>query len=133
MSNKKQKRFKEGFSLLEITMAMAIFTVTIAVSAQSLITYYAVMDMQNQRVVAINQCRAILNQMRNARAAGLAAVVAQFPPGQSAGPAQLRNSTLTISYEDPAANPLVPNVTIAWQDLQGHATNVNLSTAITDQ
>ncbi len=127
----------KGFTLLELTIAMAIFAVTIGVAAQSLISFYAVVDMQNQRVVAMNLCRATLSQMRNARTTSLATVLAQYPVGYSvAGPAQLRNSTLSVAYEGAnpaAANPLVPTVTVAWLDLRGHALSVRLSTALADQ
>jgi prepilin-type N-terminal cleavage/methylation domain-containing protein len=127
----------KGFTLLELTMAMAIFSVAIAVAAQSLISFYAIVDMQNQRVVAMNQCRATLSQMRTARTTSLATVLTQYPVGYSvAGPAQLRNSTISVAYEgaSPAtANPLVPTVTVAWLDLRGHAVNVRLTTALADQ
>lgn len=124
----------KGFSLLEITMAMAVFAVTIGISAQGLIAYYALMDMQNQRVVAMNQCRATLSQMRNARTTSLDTILAQYPNGQSvAGPTQLRSSTIAIAYEDVTANPLVPTVTVTWEDIRGRTLHVSLSTALTDQ
>ena len=56
-----------GVSLLEVTMAVAIFAVAVGVAAQGLISFYASMDVQNQRVMAANQCRALLSDMRNIR------------------------------------------------------------------
>ena len=133
----RHKTESKGFTLLELTMAMAIFATTIGVAAQSLISFYAIVDMQNQRVVAMNQCRATLSQMRTARTTSLATVLTQYPVGYTvAGPAQLRNSTISVANEgaNPAtANPLVPTVTVAWLDLRGHALSVRLSTALADQ
>lgn len=135
-----------GFTLLEITVGMAIFAVTVGVAAQSLLSFYTVMDMQNQRVVAVNHCRGVLSAMRNLRDANpnsvdtptafQTAVLNAFPDGtEMAGPSQLREATVEISYEDPTvnANPLVPTVTLRWQDLRGHAMTLGVTSAITDR
>lgn len=134
-----------GVTLLEITFAVAIFAVAVAVAAQSLISFYANMDLQNQRIVATNHCRAIFSDMRNIRAANPNTptnpnnfqnnVLAAYPNGSvSAGPTQLTGAQVTVTYENPSqlANPLIPTVRIDWQDLRGHPVNITMSTAITD-
>jgi len=139
-------RDNAGFTLLEITMGVAIFAVTVGVAAQSLLSFYTVMDMQNQRVVAVNHCRGILSAMRNLRDANpnsadaptafQTAVLNAFPDGtEMAGPGQLREATAMVSYEDPTAtaNPLVPTVTLTWLDLRGHTMTLAVTSAITDR
>ena len=53
-----------GFTLLEITVAMAIFTVTIVTAAQGAAYAFGLVNLQNQRVTANNDCRAVLAALR---------------------------------------------------------------------
>ena len=133
-----------GFTLLEIVIAMALFSVAMAVAAQSLASYYVTMDMQQQRIVAANHCRTVLDQMRSVRNATpnaasntatlVDAILAKFPAGvAAAGPASLRNAKVTVSYEDTNANPLVATVTVAWNDLRGRAMHLSATSALSDQ
>ncbi len=135
-----------GVTLLELTMAVAIFTVAVGAAAQSLISFYTTMDMQNQRVIAINHCRGILSEMRNLRDTApnttanpthfQTTVLEHFAEGsEQAGPALLKSSVVTVTYEDtnPSTNPLVPTVTIQWLDLKGHLCTARMSTALTDR
>jgi len=134
-----------GVTLLEITFAVAIFAVAVAVAAQSLISFYANMDLQNQRIVATNHCRAIFSDMRNIRSANPNSpsnpnnfqtnILAAYPHDSvSAGPTQLTGSQVIVTYENPSqlANPLIPTVEIQWQDLRGHTAVITMTTAITD-
>jgi len=136
----------EGFTLLELTLAVAVFAVAIGVAAQSLISFYATMDMQHQRTVALQHCRAVLSDMRSVRDAHpnteelptnfQTAVLAQFPEATiMTGPPELANAEVEITYEDPnaTANPLAPTVTVRWQDLRGRQLSAAASTALTDQ
>ena len=136
----------EGVTLLELTIAVAIFVVAVGASAQILVSFYATMDMQSQRVVAINHCRSLLSDMRNLRDAFpnsattptnfQSAVLAKYPPGAKLeGPARLTRASVTVNYEDanPTANPLAPTVVMEWRDMRGHTCTISLSSAITDR
>ena len=136
----------EGVSLLELTLAVAIFVIAVGAAAQALVSFYVTMDMQNQRVVAINHCRSALSNMRNLRDtfpnSATApnnfqnAVLAAYPAGvETDGPAALSNSKVTVSYEDTnlTANPLVPTVRVEWLDLRGRTCALSLSSAISDR
>ena len=46
----------EGVTLMELTMAVALFSVVLGATAQSLISYYVALDTQNQRHTAIRNC-----------------------------------------------------------------------------
>lgn len=137
-------RADSGFTLLEIVIAMALFTVAMAVAAQSLASYYVTMDMQQQRVVAVNHCRTVLDQMRSVRnntpnaasntATLVNAILAKFPANVNAtGPTTLRNSTVKVTYADTNANPLVATVTVSWSDLRGRAMTMAVTSALSDQ
>jgi prepilin-type N-terminal cleavage/methylation domain-containing protein len=138
---------RRGFTLLELTLAVALFTIVMGVTAQSLVSFYATMDMQNQRIVALHHCRTLLSQMRVFRDANpntptlptnfVTQALAQFPPGQDrTGPVQLKNAVARFSYEstNPAtANPLVATVTVTWRDLRNRPMTASLTSALTDR
>lgn len=141
-----QRRATCGFTLIEVALAMAVFTVVVGIAAQALTTFYVTMDMQRQRVLAVNHCRATVSEMRSLRDAnrtldgssgGFQSVIFErFPPAaKTAGPTALRGSEVTVTYENPSANanPLVPTVTIRWLDLRGRTMAFSLSSAITDR
>lgn len=136
----------EGFTLLELTIAVAIFAVAIGVAAQTLISFYAAMDVQNQRVIAVNHCRGILSDMRilrdrNPNSADdptnfQDSILSAYPEGvEMTGPEQLPMSRVVVNYENAAAasNPLVPTVQVRWNDMRGHPVSVSMSSAITDR
>jgi len=53
-----------GFTLLEVTVAMAIFCVTLAAAAQGAAYTFGLVTLQNQRVTANNDCRAVIAALR---------------------------------------------------------------------
>jgi prepilin-type N-terminal cleavage/methylation domain-containing protein len=135
-----------GMTLLEVTLAIAIFAVTMGVASQGLVSFYSTLDMQRLRVIAVNRCLAIFGEMRNLRDANLntpenpnnfqSNILSRYQDGwEGAGPIELRNSTISVTYEDgsPTANPLVPTVRIQWEDLRGHVMTLQVSSAITDR
>jgi len=136
----------EGVTLLELTLAVAIFVIAVGAAAQTLISFYVTMDMQNQRVVAINLCKSVFSDMRNLRDASpnsqtnpanfQNALLTAYPPGtEKNGPAGLSNSKVIVNYEstNASSNPLVPTVTVQWRDLRNRTCAVSLSSAMTDR
>lgn len=53
-----------GFSLLELTIAIAILMTILSITAQGLVSSHAVMRLQNQRNDAMNSCRAVISNLR---------------------------------------------------------------------
>ena len=62
--NRRSRRTLSGFTLLEIVVAMSIFAVTMGATAQGLAYAYGLVNLQNQRVTANNDCRAVLAALR---------------------------------------------------------------------
>lgn len=56
-----------GMSLLEVTIALAIFSVVMGVTATSLVSFYTTMDIQEQRVDAMESCRSVMDALREKR------------------------------------------------------------------
>lgn len=58
---------RSGVTLIEVTMAVAIFAVVIALSAQSILSFYVALKVQEDRVVAVHSARTIMNALREKR------------------------------------------------------------------
>ncbi|MDZ4860880.1 MAG: prepilin-type N-terminal cleavage/methylation domain-containing protein [Candidatus Hydrogenedentes bacterium] len=136
-----RKRAKEntsGFTLVELVVAMAMFTVVLGATAQALVSYYAALDLQNQRHSALRNCTAVISQMRDARDAGgddfPAAITAGWPnAAEIAGAGTLPQETITVSYVDTNANPLEVRVQSTWRDLQDREISLSISTMLTNE
>jgi type II secretory pathway pseudopilin PulG len=133
------KNRQAGVTLLELTVALAIFMLLMGAAAQALVSYYVALDLQNQRNIATQHCRTVLSDMRSVRDDNghnfPAAITETWPDeGAVAIPGQaLTAETLTVTYEDPAANPLVVTATCSWLDKAGHRASVQVATVISDQ
>ncbi|MBX3179017.1 MAG: type II secretion system protein [Candidatus Hydrogenedentes bacterium] len=56
-----------GLSLVEIVLAVAIFSVVIGATAQSLMSFYVGIDAQEQRIEALSAARGVLDGLREKR------------------------------------------------------------------
>ncbi|MCC6489265.1 MAG: hypothetical protein IT364_17320 [Candidatus Hydrogenedentes bacterium] len=128
----------EGVTLMELTFAVALFSVVLGATAQSLISYYVALDTQNQRHTAIRNCTGIVSNMRDVRDAN----PESFPEAltsvwldstEVAGVGTLPQEVITVDYVDPNANPLEVTVTSEWVDLRGRPMTVSVSTLLTDR
>ena len=135
---RKKRHNEAGFSLLELTIAVAVFVVVLGAVAQGLVSYYVVMDAQHQRVAAAEVLRGVLADMRAVRDANPDsfpdAVRDAYPNGETVpGPGLLPNETIEVTYANDAANPLEATVVISWPDLQGRPVQETISTLLTDR
>jgi len=125
-----------GFTLLELTIAMAVFAILMAGTAQALISFYAAMHLQEQRHAAAEAAQSVLSDMRVVRDANPgnfpAAIVAQWPDGEDVTPvASLPGETITVDYADTTNNPLTISVRVQWNDLRGRVVSESVSTMLT--
>lgn len=153
--NGRDSRNSEGFTLLEVTFAVAIFVVAMGLAAQSLTSFSAQMRLQDERMVAANVCKSALSNMRELRdgtpADGdfHAVVTAVFPEGAefaantgwtmpgSTTPYvwDLRDSRVRVNYNAPPAgtNLLVPTISVEWKGLRGYMYVHSITTALADR
>ena len=134
----KRARDERGMTLVELMFAVAILLMVLGATAQSLISYYVALDLQNQRVVAIRHCTGVLSSIRAFRDANTGpfpdAITEQWPDGtEVAGVAALHQEAVTVAYTDSNANPLEVVVTSAWLDLRGRPVSASISTRLTNQ
>lgn len=127
-----------GFTLLEVMLAGAVFLLVMGAAAQALVSYYVALDVQNQRNTAIQNCRAVLVDMRRVRDTAPAdfpeAILDNWPDGQVVeGLRHLPGEVMSVDYADPTANPLDVTVTCQWNDLRGRGVRVSVSSLLTDR
>jgi prepilin-type N-terminal cleavage/methylation domain-containing protein len=145
---------ERGVTLMEVTMAVAIFAAVIAVTAQSLMSFYVTMDSQEQRIEAVQSCRAVLGALREKRdefssnfPAGLLGWInsqneANWAEYLRTGTAHeiLKNNTLTVNCfgmggaaASDADNPIQVLVVSRWTDRKGRPMEAEVTTILTAQ
>ena len=135
-----QNRLREekGVTLIELTMAMALFAIVLGATTQSLVSYYVALDEQNQRNTAVQHCAAVLSSMRDVRDANPAnfpgAITAKWPNGGIvANVSTLPKESVTVNYVNPAANPLQVTLKSSWTDIRRHPMSLQVTTLLTDR
>jgi prepilin-type N-terminal cleavage/methylation domain-containing protein len=128
----------QGVTLLELTIAMAVFTVVLGATAQALVSYYVALDTQNQRHTAVRNCTGIVSNMRDVRDSNPdnfpGAIVALWPNGAEVeGAGSLSQESITVDYVNPIANPLEITIRSQWVDLRGRPVSLSVSTLMTDR
>ena len=150
---------KRGVTLIEVTMAVAIFAVVIAVSAQSILSFYVAIDMQEDRIVATHAARAVLNGIREKRGEFRGSVDnalvdwTQFAAwvtaqntanwttfSQSSGYGALNSQAVRVTLLNvngapavAADNPKQVHVTTTWLDAKGRTLRSTIVTRMTDR
>ena len=143
-----------GITLMEVTLAVAIFAGVIGVTAQSLASFYVAIDVQEQRMEAVAACRGVMDALREKRLEFgdtfpedlLAWVVtendaswASFLADNSAH-TELSGQTIVVECfnqaGDPAGagdNPIVVQVTSTWQDRRGRTLSATVVSILTGE
>lgn len=147
-----------GVTLMEIMVAMAIFSVVIGVTATALTSFYVTMDLQEQRIEAVQSCRAVLGAIREKRhqykqpedlfdwTAFLGWINQQNTAGwpeflkQGGSHEELRDHSLAVTPLNLEGNPANPNdapiefhVTASWKDRKGRAMQAQVVSVLTDR
>jgi prepilin-type N-terminal cleavage/methylation domain-containing protein len=138
MNGGMQRCYKAGFTLLELTLAMAVLILVLGGTAHTLVSFYGALDIQHQRCAAVQNCRSVLSDMRTVRDANPGnfpnAIVVQWPDASPVvGAGTLPNEVITVTYVNPAANPLEVNVTSRWMDSVGRGVSLSMTTLLTDR
>lgn len=128
-----------GFTLVEVMMAMVIFTGSLA----ALIAIYGstgrLSESSRNLSQAINDARivmeAIRNTAQNGGLTGAAGVTGVYAQGNNLatplGLASLQNETITVTYGNVATDPLPLTLQVSWQEAGGRTRTVSLDTTVT--
>jgi len=149
--NQRRRASIRGVTLLEVTIAVAILAAVLGVSAQVLMQFYVSLDVQRQRVEAVNTGRAVLGACRQKREE----FTHTFPVGflqwvtaqnnvnwpsftvVEEGDAPLREHRIVVSCLDAAGEaagpntvPLYVHVTSTWNDARGRPVQTHVATVL---
>lgn len=149
---------RSGVTLMEVTLAVAIFAVAIAMSAQALISFYAALDVQEQRVEAMQAARSVLAEVRQVRrdfqgendAFDWNGLLNWFSENEEAGWEEflrdepgmnyLPNHEITVTVRNmdgdvaqPGDNPIEVTVQSSWTDLRGRPASVNVVSVFSER
>lgn len=143
--NRQRKPSIAGFTLIEVTIAVALLALVLTAAAQALVTNYSAMDVLDKKNDALLNCRGILSQMRQLRdttpGAFPAVITDRWPDGASTSDAvsvflaadiSLPGEVLTVTYVDATANPLDVIITSRWIRVDGGQATTMLSTTLTN-
>jgi type II secretory pathway component PulJ len=101
-----------GISLLEVAVTIALLTSVALATAILLVPVARQSRIQRETEVANLAARRVLEQFQ---ATPFSDLVADFPDGSVQTIPDLPSGTITISYADPAADPLVLTANLTWE------------------
>ena len=145
---------QRGVTLMEVTLAVAIFAGVIGVTAQSLMSFYVSIDMKEQRMEAVATCRSVMDSLREKRAEfedsfpqGLIAWVEQNNESDweafladNSDHVELNEESIEVTCfamdgnaAGPNDNPIMVQVTTDWLDRKGRPLSATVLSVLTDQ
>jgi hypothetical protein len=152
MDIKRLLKDNRGVSLMEVTLAVAIFAGVIGVTAQSLASFYVTIDVQEQRMEAVSASRSVMDALREKRAeftenfpedliewvdAGNESEWEEFLVDNE-GHVELSEQVIEVLCLNRAGdeagvgdNPLVVHVTTTWQDRKGRTLSAQVVSMLT--
>lgn len=148
------KSDESGVTLIEITLAVAIFAGVIGVTAQSLMSFYVSIDMQEQRMEGVRTCQAVMDSLREKRSE----FKNDFPQGlltwidtnngsawadflaDNSEHIELADQTIEVTCLNRAGdaadgndNPIVVHVTTDWRDRKGRPMSASVVSMLTSE
>lgn len=136
MKEKSRLKHQKGFTLIELMIALLVATLAIGGYIASNIVIQRNADSAFERTVALQDANQIIERMRSIAQSGTfpANVTAAFPQNSTvSGFLNLTNEQVTVSYADPAVNPLDATVTVVWTSHTQRQETTALRTYITQR
>ena len=124
---------RAGVTLIETCFSVAILAVAFIFVLGVLVKAQEANILNRSRVLAFDEARAVIDQIKDLKATGAAfpdALLKALPDGKEAlTSVALKDATRVISW-GAKSDPMVVTVTISWKDLRGHPLNISLTSAI---
>jgi hypothetical protein len=125
-----------GLTLVEILIAMFVFTLALAALLSSIVAVLYLIDLSKDFTVAYSDIR---NMMEDIRTTPFANMLSLFPDGLVDGPVSNRysdlvggyllgNEHITVTYADVTSDPLEVKVILTWQDKHARTQTASAST-----
>lgn len=128
------RRSKAGFSLLEVVLSIAIFSIVIAASLACTIHIITLSDAAHDRTAATNHTRRLIEEIRERADTGLGTVTAANWAlwAVNNGLNTLDNEVFQVNYTNVNADPLEMTVRVDWTT-RGFPYNHQIVTRMTDR
>ena len=111
---------KNGFSLVELMISAAILVAAILPIFMLFCYYLIAMEISRNTTIAVSDAAFIIEDIRGTDPFTLNNVVIAYPNGVDRasliGPQKLKDETVRVFYQNPAADPLVITVQVDWKD-----------------
>lgn len=123
---------KRGVTLVEVMVVLLLLGGIIAgflsVNGASL----ALLEQLSSSVIAVNEARSVLENMRNIDPFSAADLISLYPDGGTvAGFSNLNMETIRVDYLNAAADPIQVTVTVTWQGKGNRIFTEQLTTLLT--
>jgi len=131
-----QRRFKRGTTLVEVLVALLVFSVALGGLVSSLLNIMEVIDLARDTSQATADLRSMLERIR---ATPFDDILARFPNGTANGPAlypytdilgnyTISNESVVVTYANTTTDPLEIHVALSWQDKRGRTRSTSMAT-----
>lgn len=125
-------RFKRGLTLVEVMVVLLLLGGMIAgflsVNGASL----SLLEQLSSSVVAVNDARSVLENMRNIDPFNAANLTFMYPNGGTvAGFSNLNQETIRVDYLSVASDPIQVTITVTWQGKGNRTFTEQLTTLLT--
>lgn len=125
-----------GFTMIELMFTVFILTVGFSALMEGFASLLYLIDISREETSASADLR---NMLERIRGTPFDQMNARFPDGSVNGPVSarywtligiysLKNQNITVSYTNPASDPLEVQVVAQWQDTRGKSRNMTYCT-----
>jgi prepilin-type N-terminal cleavage/methylation domain-containing protein len=127
---------KNGMTLVEILVATLVFTLALSALLGGMSAIVDLIDLAKDMTVATDHLR---NMLERIRSTPFASMLTRFPNNTTNGPGAnpyanitggytLVSENITVTYANPAADPLEAKTTVRWLDKKRHSRSAAMST-----
>jgi len=110
---------RAGFTFIEVVIATVVLAVAALVAFPTMLSFFELSDTAREENVATHDLMASIEDIL---CTPFANVTTTYPDGQAIPKytrLHLRDESLVVRYDDPAADPLLVTVTATWSDQKG--------------
>lgn len=134
---KKGSKYQQsGFTLIELMATISIVALALLAYVGGNVVIGQNVEVAYERSMAFQDAQRVIEQMRNLAATGTfpANVTSVYPNGGTVtGYSNIPSEQVSVSYVDPAVNPLDATVTVTWMANGLRTSTASLRTLITQR
>jgi len=123
---------KKGFTLIEVVVVLLILAGVIVGFLSLYTASFSLLEQLNSSVIAINDARSVLENMRNIDPFNVSNLISSYPDAAYvSGFNNLDQETVRVDYLNVAADPIQVTITVNWQGKGNRLFTEQLTTFLT--